>query len=182
MDGGCFGGESLLEKLNHLRRALRMQVRHQVSSAFRNVVSAGSGREIPMIAAGVLDRGAALTILMVCGWIKRSRAGRQRTFIDGIDVFDIEMEGGRGRRAFPPCPFATTANHDHRIANLVFRVITPRRPQPVDLAFGAKRLRHEFNLVVYIRYSQVGRNRAESGANGIGLESGNSSPLSTSSF
>src|SRR6266404_9040133 len=176
MDGGCFGGESLLEKLNHLRRTSRMQVRHHVSGSFRNVTSARGGREIPMIAAGIRDRGAALTILMVCGWIKRSRAGRQRTFIDGIDVFDIEMEGGRGRRAFPPCPFATTANHDHRIANLVFRVITPRRPQPVDLAFGAKRLRHEFNLVVYIRYSQVGVTVRKVARTESGLESGNSSP------
>src|ERR1700694_4032308 len=118
MDSSGLRCEGLLEKLDHLRRAFGMQVRHQVSGAFRNVTSAGGGREIPMIAAGVLDRGAALTILMVCGWIKRSRAGRQRTFIDGVNVFDIEMERGRGRRTFPSCPFATTANHYHRIANL----------------------------------------------------------------
>src|SRR5882672_5790506 len=149
MDGGRFSRESLLEKLNHLRRAFRMQVRHQISRAFRNVTSACGGCQIPMIAAGVLDRGAALTIFMVCRWIKRSRAGRQGAFVDSIDVFDIEMKRRRGRRAFPPCAFTATANHYHRIANPVFRVVPSSGAEAVYLALSPKHLRHEFDLLMH---------------------------------
>src|SRR5882672_7748155 len=141
MDGSWFSRESLFEKLNHLRRALRMQVRHHVSSAFRNVTSARGGREIPMIAASVLDRGATLTVFMIGRWIKRSRAGRQGAFVDSVNVFNIEMKRRRSRRAFPTCAFTAATNHHHRIADLVFRVITSRGAEAVYPAFSAKHLR-----------------------------------------
>src|SRR5258708_13233315 len=101
MDGSWFSRESLFEKLNHLRRALRMQVRHHVSSAFRNVTSARGGREIPMIAASVLDRGATLTVFMIGRWIKRSRAGRQGAFVDTFNLFNIQINRPPTPRAFP---------------------------------------------------------------------------------
>src|SRR5436190_20812075 len=108
-----------------------------------------------MITAYILHCRAALAIRHVSRGHKRSRAGLDRSLIDIVDVFDVEMDRARQWCAFPLRALATTTDHQHRPADVVFGVKAALRSQAMDDAGHAKGLPETFGLCVHVTYNQV---------------------------
>ena len=65
MDKDFFRGECLLQKLDHLRSAGRMQIRHQDVRVFRQVTPALVGADIPLVAANICNGRVAIAIFLI---------------------------------------------------------------------------------------------------------------------
>src|ERR1043166_592369 len=157
MDRNCFGVKRLLQKVDHFRCADGMEIWHQIRDTFGNVAWSGSGRDVPVISADVLDSSAALTILHSHGRHQRARAGLHRLLINAINVLDIEMKDRRHRRALPLRAFSAAANHQHRIADSKFRMKSSLRAETVNFTLGPKDFLDKVDLLMDIRNHDVWR-------------------------
>src|ERR1043166_9790261 len=86
MDRNCFGVKRLLQKVDHFRCADGMEIWHQIRDTFGNVAWSGSGRDVPVISADVLDSSAALTILHFHRRHQRDPPGPHRPVLNRITV------------------------------------------------------------------------------------------------
>jgi hypothetical protein len=85
--------------------------------------------------------------------------------VNVVHVLDVQVQGRRRRRAFPRRTRSSTANHQHRVSDFVFRMKATGRAEAVHSAFGAKNFGDEFNLLVHVRHRQIWRDRPEAFAN-----------------
>src|SRR5262249_54426346 len=77
------------QEIDHLRRALRMQVwRDRVHSCGQRLGIHAMRRDVPMVTERVLPARLAVAIILVGRLSKRSRAGLQCARVTGIGVCD----------------------------------------------------------------------------------------------
>src|ERR1043165_2382930 len=115
----------------------------------------------PLVTTGIPETAFAIAI----GSSSRSRKVRRsclhRVFVDGVDIVNVEMNVRRQRRPLPLRALATAAHHDHRAADVVFRMESALSSEAEDRTRDSKSLLQKFSLGMYVRHHQVRSYRAK---------------------
>src|SRR5579885_183036 len=138
-----FRSEGLLQKIEELPGARRVQVRVDAPQALGNMAGPVMRGDVPMVAEWIPDTAGALSVRHFLDRVQRGGPRGQRPLVSAVRIRQIQVNRSGARRIL----LISVAQLDHGLADLDLRVhdAASVRRGDAEFLFRSEHLLHEFD-------------------------------------